>query len=120
MSKGHGRVERDILELLKLNKDMGAPALAVFVYRTDAELQTGERFATEAERASVRRALANLQKQGLVVKLGHMFRGERCSYANRETAVAIINDGVKKFGKGFLQDRPDLARLYVDSLVLEE
>ena len=116
MSKGHGWVERTILELLKVNGAMGAPALATMVYRTDAELQDGEWFATNAERASVRRALANLQKQGLVVKLGNMFRGERCSYADRETAVSIISDGVKAFGKGFLSGRPDFARLYTDSL----
>ena len=116
MSKGHGRVERAVLEMLKLNNQMGAPALAAMVYRTDAELQTGERFVSNAERAAVRRALASLQKQGLVVKLGNMFHGERCSYANRENAVAIISNGVKAFGKEFLRDRPDLARLYVDSL----
>jgi hypothetical protein len=116
MSKGHGRVERAVLELLEVNKSMGAPALAVMVYRTDAELQAGEWFASNAERAAVRRALANLQKQGSVVKLGHMLRGERCSYADRENALAIIRNGVKAFGNEFLSDRPKLARLYTDSL----
>jgi hypothetical protein len=116
MSKGHGRIERAILELLKLNKTMTAPALAAFVYRSDDEIQGGDLYATEAERAAVRRALGSLQKQDLVVKLGNLFQGERCSYAGRETAVAIISDGVKAFGKGFLSDRPDFARLYTDSL----
>ena len=117
MGKGHGRVGRDILELLRLNKAMGASALAVMIYRTEAELKAREPFTTNAERASVRRALANLQKQGVVVKLGNLFHCERCSYANRENAVSIIGKHVKAFGKGFLRDRPDLARLYTDSLV---
>ena len=117
MSKGHGRAERAILELLKLNKAMSAPDLAAMVYRTQDELQAGEWLASNAERTSVRRALTSLQKQGSVVKLGNMFHGKHCSYANRETAVSIIANGVKAFGKEFLEGRPVFARLYTDSLI---
>ena len=117
MSKGHGRVERAILELLKLNKTMTAPALAAFVYRSGDEIQGSDLYATEAERAAVRRALGSLQKQDLVVKLGNLFQGERCSYADRETAVAIIRNGVQAFGKSFLADHPKFASLYAVSCV---
>ena len=117
MSKGHGRVERAILELLKLNKAMSTPDLAAMVYRTQDELQADEWFASDAERSSVRRALSSLQKHGSVVKLGNMFHGQHCSYANRETAVSIIANGVKAFGTEFLAGRPVFARLYTDSLI---
>ena len=117
MSKGHERVQRAILELLELNKAMSAPDLAAMVYHTQDELQAGEWFASNAERTSVRRALTSLQKQGSVVKLGNMFHGKHCSYANRETAVSIIANGVKAFGKEFLEGRPVFVRLYTDSLI---
>ena len=133
MSKSHGWVERAVLELLQQNEWLGAPTLTSLIYRTDAELQAGEWFVTASERASVRRALANLQKQGHVVKLGHLKRSlpafrkqdlvlgntphkERCSYANRETAIAIVSRHVWSYGKDSLWHwHPHLARLYAES-----
>ena len=48
---------------------------------------------------AARRALRKLQKRGLVVKLGKMPRGERCSYADREHARMIARKIVGSFGK---------------------
>jgi hypothetical protein len=96
---------------------MSSPDLAAMVYRTQDELQAGEWLASNAERTSDRRVLTSLQKQGSVVKLGNIFHGKHCSYANRETAVSIIANGVKAFGKDFLEGRPVFVRLYTDSLI---
>jgi hypothetical protein len=133
MSKGHGWVERAVLELLQQNQWLGAPTLTSLIYRTEAELLADDWFATTSERASVRRALANLQKQGHVVKLGHLKRSlpafrkqdlvlgntphkERCSYANRETAIAIVSHHVRSYGEDSLwRWHPHLARLYAES-----
>ena len=84
MSKGQGRVERDILELLRLNEHMSALRLAVLVYQDGGD----GRPVTASEHSAVRRALLKLQKQGTVFKLGNMF-DERCSYADREHAITI-------------------------------
>ena len=83
MSKGQG--QRDILELLRLNEHMSALSLAALVYQDDG----GAKPVTASEHSAVRRALLKLQKQGTVFKLGNMFHGERCSYADREHAIAI-------------------------------
>jgi hypothetical protein len=114
MSKGPGHVERTIIELLAVNKTMTAPILAAFVYQDEAQLKAGGAPVTASQLASVRRALAKLQKQGQVIKLGHMIRHERCSYASPATARAIIHKGIRAFGSGFLEDRPDLARFYAE------
>jgi hypothetical protein len=59
-----------------------------------------------AASAAVRRALSKLQKRGLVVKLGNKFHGERCSYADREHALAIVRKEVQHFGLQSLHDYP--------------
>ncbi len=115
MSKGPGRIERAIVDLLEVNKHMSARALAAMVYQTDDELATGRRPVTAAENAAVRRALSNLQKRGAVVKLGHIFHGERCSYASRAHALVIAAEGGSAFGPGFLKDHPALARLVAEA-----
>jgi hypothetical protein len=109
MSKGHGRVERTILELLAQNRTLTAPMMAALIYQPE---QITLEQVTKAQHASVRRALSNLQKAGKVVKLGHLFRGERYSYASPESALAITTQGVKRFGKSFLRDHPELAQVY--------
>jgi hypothetical protein len=93
MSKGHGHVERSILELLRVNEHLDAPGLAELHYQTSPELPTYRdseelREPTAAELSAVRRALVKLRKQGAVVKLGNVFYGERCSYALAETQRA--------------------------------
>jgi hypothetical protein len=133
LSKDHGWVERAVLDLLQQNEWLGAPTLTSLIHRTDAELQAGEWFVTASERASVLRALATLQKQGHVVKLGHLkrslptlrkqdlvlgntFHKERCFYANRETTIAVVGHHVRSYGEDSLRRwHPHLARLYAES-----
>src|ERR1700757_4055430 len=79
-------LERAILDLLRLNEHLSSPALAgmaYMLYAPDAREPPPDVAIdpTPAQRAAVRRALSRLQKRGLVVKLGSMYPGERCSYA---------------------------------------
>jgi len=109
MSRGPGHVERDILTVLRLNEHVSAPDLAVLVFQDGPNFEPP----TPSQYTSVRRALARLQKRGEVIKLGNMFQNERCSYANRATAVDIIGRGVEAFGRSFFQDRADLLDLWL-------
>ena len=90
MGRGPGWLERAILDLLRLNEYLSAPLLAGKAYAAHAPTRSATDTAidpTPAQRAAVRRALSRLQKRGLVLKLGSMFPGERCSYADREHAL---------------------------------
>ena len=49
---------------------------------------------------------ADCRKRGLVVKLGSMYPGERCSYADREHALAIVRKDVQHFGLQSLRHYP--------------
>ena len=75
---------------------------------------------TAAQRQAVRRALSKLQKRGLAVKLGNMFHGERCSYADREHALAIVRKDVQHFGLQSLRHYPRrVQELYADEIAGE-
>jgi len=107
MSRGLGRVERDILTLLERNTHLSAPVLSALIYQEPA---------TVSQYSAVRRALARLQKRGLVVKLGSLFHGERCSCANRGNATAIVVRMAKSFGNSSLGHHPQLARLHAEEM----
>ena len=111
MSRGAGHVERSVLDLLRHNKHMSAPALAALVYLDDATLKAGDWRTTRAQRVSVRRVLVRLQRRGKVFKLGNMFQGERCSYANRENTLNVVRDFVAAFGNQALLNYPEELRL---------
>jgi len=107
MSRGHGRIEREILALLAVNRTMTAPILAAFVYQDEP----GSQPITRAQLSAVRRALSKLQKSDEVVKLGNMFQNERCSYASRAKAVEIVEQGYRMMGRSFFEGHPELVRL---------
>jgi hypothetical protein len=73
MSKGHGKVERAILEALRWDRlsahqgrfSMGADAKTLAVYVRGE--RDGHPSPTRSELESVRRALRNLRKQGLIL-----------------------------------------------------
>jgi len=124
MSRGFGWLERAVLDLLHRNEHMAAPELAAIAYAADAPdapPAAPERVPppTAAQQQAVRRALSNLQKRGLVVKLGHLFNGERCSYADREHALLIARKYVRCFGNQALGDHRRLAELYADNIAAE-
>ncbi len=65
----------------------------------------------------MRRALSRLQKRGLVLKLGNKFHGERCSYADREHALASLRKQVQHFGLQSLSHYPRrVQELYADEI----
>jgi len=107
MSRGLGRVERDILTLLERNTHLSAPVLSALIYQEPA---------TVSQYSAVRRALARLQKRGLVVKLGSLFHGERCSYANRANAAVIAARTARELGESALDYYPQLAQLYAQEM----
>jgi len=116
MSRGLGRIETAIVDLLKANQHLSSRLLAVFVYQDDETLESGGRPPSRAESSAVRRALASLQRKRMVIKLGHIFRDERCSYATPENAFAMAQRIVKAFGTQGLKHHPELALLYADQI----
>ena len=122
MSCGPGWLERAILDLLRLNEYLSVPLLAskaYAAYAPDAPDPPPDiaKDPTRAQEVAVRRALSRLQKRGLVVKLGSMFPGERCSYADPEHALAIVRKEVQHFGLRSLSHYPRQVReLYADEI----
>lgn len=114
MSRGLGRIETAIIDLLKANQHLSSRLLAVFVYQNDETLESGGRPPSRAESSTVRRALASLQAKQLIIKIGHLFHGERCSYATPENAIKIAQKYVEGFGTQGLSEHPALLRVYVD------
>ena len=125
MSRGPSWLERAILDLLRLNEYLSAPLLAAKAYTAHApdapDPPPDEAIdPTPAQRSAVRRALSRLQKRGLVVKLGPMYPGERCSYADREHALAIVRKDVQHFGLQSVRHYPRrVQELYADQIVGE-
>jgi hypothetical protein len=107
---------------LRLNEYLSAPLLAAKAYTAYAPDPPPDEAIdpTPAQRAAVRRALSRLQKRGLVVKLGHMYPGERCSYADREHALAIVRKDVQHFGLQSVRHYPRrVQELYADEIARE-
>ena len=121
MSRGAGWLQRAILDLLRLNEYLSAPLLAAKAYADAPDSPTDEAIdPTPAQRAAVRRALSKLQKRGLLVKLGSMYPGERCSYADREHGLAIVRKDVQHFGLQSLRHYPRrVQELYADEIARE-
>jgi hypothetical protein len=122
MSRGPGWLERAILDLLRLNEYLSVPLLAskaYAAYAPDAPDPPPDIAIdpTRAQEVAVRRALSRLQKRGLVVKLGSMYPGERCSYADPGHALAIVRKEVQHFGLRSLSHYPRQVReLYADEI----
>jgi hypothetical protein len=119
MSRGPW-LERAILDLLRLNEYLSAPLLAAKVYAAPDPPPDEAIDPTPAQPSAVRRALSRLQKRGLVVKLGSMYPGERCSYADREHALAIVRKDVQHFGLQSLRHYPRrVQELYANEIAGE-
>jgi hypothetical protein len=125
MSRGPGWLQRAVLDLLRLNEYLSVPLLAgkaYAAYAPDAPDPPPDEAIdpTPAQRAAVRRALSRLQKHGLVLKLGSMYPGERCSYADRDHALAIVRKDVQHFGLQSLSHYPRrVQELYADKIADE-
>ena len=108
--------------LLRLNEYLSVPLLAskaYAAYAPDAPDPPPDIAIdpTRAQEVAVRRALSRLQKRGLVVKLGSMYPGERCSYADPGHALAIVRKEVQHFGLRSLSHYPRQVReLYADEI----
>jgi hypothetical protein len=122
MSRGPGWLERAILDLLHLNEYLSSPLLAAKACAAHSPDPPPDLAIdpTRAQEVAVRRALSRLQKRGLVVKLGSMYPGERCSYADREHALAILRKDVQHFGLQSLRHYPRrVQELYADAVSRE-
>jgi hypothetical protein len=69
MSRGLGRIQRECLRVIKSYQTSGRTpttfTIAAKVYRVEPD-QDGNRWVSDAQHASVRRALINLRRKGLV------------------------------------------------------
>jgi hypothetical protein len=104
MSRGHGRVEASILDILNGSSEpWSVLSLAVVVYgdTTDA--------VSPVHVSAVRRALSNLRRQGKAFSLGRRYanapygKGLPVSvWASEEVARAYVAGYVKAFGTAYL------------------
>lgn len=71
MSRGKGWVQEEILEILvRLGGEQNSFAIAAEVFEVERNAD-GWRLMTEAQLATVRRALSKLQAEGAAYKVGH-------------------------------------------------
>lgn len=103
MSRGLGSVQRGILAALEENKMMNVIELAWFIF--DAQADANGKFnITDAQRASVARALAGLQRQGLAFPTYRNARGWQ--WCLRNNAVAYVERLTHVFGNAAANDLP--------------
>lgn len=110
MSRGHGKIETTIIQLLTQNtgRKFSSLELAALVYGVDQIKITG------AQAAAVRRALSNLKRKRKVWDLGRFYeegggsheklasRFPRSMWASEETAHAHAVSIIKGFGPEYL------------------
>jgi hypothetical protein len=87
MSRGLGKLQRDLLEILEeSDQEINTITLAAIAYRIQPD-ETGFRGINDAQHAAVRRALRGLHKRGLVVELGRRHRCNRCHWASLKVGL---------------------------------
>src|SRR5919199_6391488 len=86
MSRGFGRVQRAVMDVLNAGRAVTSFELAAKVYGTASEPGGGP-CVTKAQRSAVRRALASLQQRGLAFQCGRNRLG-RAVWMTREQAEA--------------------------------
>src|SRR5919199_698145 len=86
MSRGLGRVQRSVMDLLSQGGGLTSFDLAAQVYGV-VTLPNGTCTVSSAQRAAVRRAVASLQRRGLTVQCGRTHQG-RAVWMTREQAEA--------------------------------
>jgi hypothetical protein len=83
MSRGLGKLQRDLLAILEENdKSIDTITLTALAYQDNPEAVVYEDRVTDAQHATVRRALRNLHKRGLVVDLTRHTRDGRRYWAS--------------------------------------
>ena len=109
MSKGHGKVEAAILDVLTANAGdkFSSLELAVVIYEIAPDAQ-GRLLVSAAQAAAVRRALANLKRQGKVFNLGRFHDNGKAlgmpqtRWASRETAEVFVRRNLAAFGPKYV------------------
>lgn len=104
MSRGHGRIQRDLLAVLESqNRVFDAFLLAAEVYDIEPD-DDGQALVSDAMLVSVRRALVKLAAEGKIIKLIRLKRSEprfasRTYWANERFGVWLkcrwIKEGIK-------------------------
>ena len=95
MSRGHGRIQRDIIAAIEKSTDMvDTFELAVNVYSIEPN-GDGLRILSDAQLVSVRRALVKLAAAGKVFKI--MRGSNKRAYWGNETALCRFKDMASHF-----------------------
>ena len=89
MSRGFGRVQRALMDVLNAGRAVTSFELAAKVYGTIGE-PGGEPSVTRAQRSAVRCALASLRRRGLVFQCGRNRMG-RAVWTTRQLAEAYAD-----------------------------
>lgn len=104
MSRGHGKIETAILEVLTQNSEemFLSLELAVIVYEVAPD-EAGYFPVSPAQAAAVRRALSNLQRQGKAFNLGRFHGGphgfSKTKWACADKARSYTNSLARAFGE---------------------
>lgn len=86
MSKGMGRVERDVLTILNLNDPIETKEIAALVFNPDGPDENGAWSLTDSQYTSVRRALLSLRRKELAFRLYRNRTGSQV-WASKEKAI---------------------------------
>jgi hypothetical protein len=89
MSRGLGKLQRDLLETLEANtSEIDTLTLAALAYQAKPGVTVLRRdLVSNAQHTAVRRALRNLHKQGLVVELGRRRDCYCCHWASLKVGL---------------------------------
>jgi hypothetical protein len=103
MSRGLGKLQRDLLETLEQNtSEIDTLTLAALVYQANSGVTTLYRdLITDAQHAAVRRALRNLHKRGLVIELGRRYRNNCCHWATLKVGLPAQLDRLQFMATGY-------------------
>jgi hypothetical protein len=66
MSRGHGKLQRELLALIRAIKQLDTFQLCALAYRVEPNAN-GEKLVNDTQLAAVRRALSSLAREGLIV-----------------------------------------------------
>jgi hypothetical protein len=101
MSRGIGKLQRDLLKILEKNtEEIDTFSLTVFVYDIQPDAD-GFYSISNAQHTAVRRALSNLRKRGLVVEMGRRYQCNRCHWATVEVGLPKKLSTLKWFSTGY-------------------
>ena len=91
MSRGLGKLQRDLLETLEQSdKSIDTISLAAIAYQAEPAAAMDRDLVTDAHHAAVRRALRNLHKRGLVVDLMRHTSDGRRHWASLKVGLPVL------------------------------